>query len=397
MDRPIVVAGHICLDIIPAMGEGAGTAEGSASGALQPGTLVHVGPAHFSTGGTVANVGLALHRLGMRPRLIGKVGDDLFGRAILDILGSRDPELAAEMVCAAGEPTSYSVVISPAASDRIFLHCPGVNDTFGAADLANVALDGVRILHFGYPPLMRRMYLDDGRELAELLARVKAQGVTTTLDMARPDPQSEAGRADWQSILSHVLPLVDFFLPSAEELLFMLDRPRLDAGARLDMSLLAALATRCLDMGTAMVGLKLGDQGLYLRTTPDRARLDTMGRGGPANQEVWRGRELLAPCFQVAAVAGTTGSGDATIAGMLTALLAGETPEEALLGAVGVGACSVEAVDATSGIPPWETVRERIRAGWRQAALALISEGDDSGGWRWDERARLWHGAADGM
>lgn len=387
MDRSITVAGHICLDIIPAM-------SGNASEALTPGMLVRVGPARFSTGGTVANVGLALHRLGVRPRLIGKVGDDLFGRAVLDILGSADPELAAGMVYAAGEPTSYSVVISAAGSDRIFLHCPGVNDTFGAADLVDVMLDGARILHFGYPPLMRRMYLDDGRELAELLRLAKGQGVTTSLDMARPDPQSEAGRADWPSILRRVLPFVDLFLPSAEELLFMLDRPRFDAGARLDTPLLTELATRCLNMGAAMVGLKLGDQGLYLRTTADMARLDAMGRSRPAKLDAWRGRELLAPCFE-AAVAGTTGAGDATIAGLLMALLAGETPEDALLDAVGVGACSVEAVDATSGIPSWEAVHERIRAGWPQARGTIMRNGD-SGGWRWDERARLWHGVADG-
>lgn len=386
MDRPIAVAGHICLDIIPAMSGG--------SEALRPGALVHVGPARFATGGTVANVGLALHRLGMRPRLIGKIGDDLFGQAILDILGSADADLTVGMVRAAGEPTSYSVVISAAASDRIFLHCPGVNDTFGAADLADNALDGVRMLHFGYPPLMRRMYLDDGRELAELLERAKGRGMTISLDMARPDPQSEAGRVNWPSILRRALPFVDLFLPSAEELLFMLDRPRFDAGARLDLSLLARLATRSLDMGTAMVGLKVGDQGLYLRTTADTARLDAMGYSRPAHLEAWRGRELLAPCFE-ATVAGTTGSGDATIAGLLTALLAGETPQDALLDAVGVGACSVEAIDATSGIPSWEVVRERIRAGWQQAAVTMARDGD-GGGWRWDERARLWHGAADG-
>lgn len=386
MDRPIAVAGHICLDIIPAMS--------GANESLRPGALVQVGPARFATGGTVANVGLALHRLGMRPRLIGKIGDDLFGQAVVDILSSADAELAAGMVRAAGEATSYSVVISAAASDRIFLHCPGVNDTFGAADVADVAIDGARLLHFGYPPLMRRMYVDDGRELAELLERAKGRGVTTSLDMARPDPQSEAGRVDWPSILRRVLPFVDLFLPSVEELLFMLDRPRFDAGTRLDASLLAALATRSLEMGAAVVGLKLGEQGLYLRTAADVARFDAMGRGRPANLDAWRGRELLAPCFE-AAVAGTTGSGDATVAGLLTALLAGETPEDALLDAVGVGACSVEAVDATSGIPSWEAVRERIRAGWRQAVMAIVRE-DNGGGWRWDERARLWRGAGDG-
>ena len=40
----------------------------------------------------------------------------------------------------------------------------------------------------------------------------------------------------------------------------------------------------------------------------------------------WLGRELLAPCFRPAAVAGTTGAGDATIAGLLAALLRGDGP-----------------------------------------------------------------------
>ena len=70
----------------------------------------------------------------------------------------------------------------------------------------------------------------------------------------------------------------------------------------------------------------------------------------------WRDRELLVPCFQVD-VAGTTGCGDATIAGFLTALLHGSPLAEAMTMAVGVGACNVERPDAISGIPSWESVR----------------------------------------
>ena len=40
------------------------------------------------------------------------------------------------------------------------------------------------------------------------------------------DGESEAGKADWKEILSRVLPYVDFFVPSIEELCFMLDRER---------------------------------------------------------------------------------------------------------------------------------------------------------------------------
>ena len=49
------------------------------------------------------------------------------------------------------------------------------------------------------------------------------------MDMAAVDADSEAGRADWEAILKRVLPYVDFFVPSVEELCFMLDRPRYES------------------------------------------------------------------------------------------------------------------------------------------------------------------------
>src|SRR5512143_2007130 len=160
MSRPhaapeVVVAGHVCLDIIPAL---------TGPPDLRPGRLVVIGPSSVSTGGPVGNVGLALHRLGVPVRLMGKIGDDMFGRAVLEFLRARDPQLAEGMIVAPGETTSYSVVINPPGLDRTFLHCPGANDTFGAGDLPLERLAGARILHFGYPPLMRRLYEDGGVE-----------------------------------------------------------------------------------------------------------------------------------------------------------------------------------------------------------------------------------------
>ena len=65
--RPeVVVAGHICLDVIPGLTQAPD---------LTPGRLVVVGPSAVSTGGPVGNVGLALHRLGVPVRLMGKIGD----------------------------------------------------------------------------------------------------------------------------------------------------------------------------------------------------------------------------------------------------------------------------------------------------------------------------------
>ena len=392
VECPIAVAGHCCVDIIPTFAGGVSKTET----ALVPGKLVQVGPAHFATGGPVPNVGLALHRLGMSPRLLGKVGDDVLGSILLDLLRQVDPDLTSEMIVAPGEPTSYSVVISPPGVDRLFLHCPGVNNTYGAADLAGADLTGVRLLHFGYPPLMQRIYQHDGQELVEILEWARRQDVTISLDMARPDPDTEAGQVDWRVFLQQVLPQVDLFLPSVDELLFMLDRPVFEQVRRsfgdgdiirgVTVELLARLAGECLAWGAAVVGLKLGDQGLYLRTTSERQRLERAGRGFPGERKWWSGRELLAPCFQ-AQIAGTTGSGDATIAGLLTGLLSGASPEAVMTGAVAVGACSVEAVDASSAIPSWEQVQQRIGNGWQRCGASLPLPG-----WQWEAAAGVWYG-----
>lgn len=376
----VVVAGHICLDIIPQF---AGR-DGGLERLLVPGTLVEVGPAVLATGGAVSNTGLALHRLGVPTRLMGRIGADLFGQAIRRIVGAYGPDLADGMLVAPGEPSSYTVVVNPPGVDRIFLHCPGVNDTFGAADIPYAELEGVPIFHFGYPPIMRRIYADGGRELEAIFRQVKARGAVTSLDMAMPDAAGPAGAVDWPRLLARALPHVDLYLPSLEETLFMLDRPRFErlraAGGVLagcDGALLARLADTLLGMGTAVVGLKLGDRGLYLRTAADPRRLAALRPATRAALDAWAGRELLAPCFQVA-VAGTTGCGDCTIAGFLTGLLHGLTLEQTLTAAVAVGACNVEQPDAVSGVPGWADVQARIARGWPRRPARI-----DWPGWRW--------------
>jgi sugar/nucleoside kinase (ribokinase family) len=366
----IVVAGHVCLDMIPQFGQGSA----SIRDVLAPGKLTDVGPLTTSTGGPVSNTGLALHRLGFPVQLMGKVEDG--------------------MIVTDESPSSYTVVISPPGVDRIFLHCPGANDTFNADDVDYDKLAGARLFHFGYPPLMRRMYTGEGRELEKLLARVKERSLVTSLDMARPDPASEAGRVDWRAILRRALPYVDIFMPSFDETLFMLDRARFDTlqarspdgdlNAQADGALLRALSDELIEMGAAVVALKLGAHGLYLRTTPGTTRL--AGMDAIMDSKTWAGRELLAPCF-VVEVAGTTGAGDCTIAGFLGGVAKGLSPEDAMTFAVAVGACNVERTDATSGIPLWSTVVERIRRGWKRVEVVLDLEG-----WSWDADSGVWRG-----
>ena len=216
-NKSCVVAGHLCLDIIPDL-----LAQGDFAATFQPGRLLEAGPAVMSTGGAVSNTGLALHTLGIDTRLIGKIGQDLFGQAILDLIKGKNERLAGDMSIVSDEASSYTIILNPPDTDRIFFHCPGTNDTFGADDVNDDLLRQVDLFHFGYPQLMKRMYQSDGAELVEIFKRAKASGVTTSLDTAMPDPNAPSGRANWPVILRNTLPQVDLFVPSIEEILLML-------------------------------------------------------------------------------------------------------------------------------------------------------------------------------
>ena len=187
------------------------------------------------------------------------------------------------------------------------------------------------------------------------------------------------------------MPRVDLFLPSAEEWMYMVDRDRFEelskavgsAGmlSALDVDEIRSLARAALEMGAKVVVLKLGERGIYMRTGSD---LSCMGRAMPADLESWQGRELWVPRFVPDELVGTTGAGDATIAGFLAALLRNESPERALTIAAAVGACNVEAADALSGVRSWPETLARIDAGWRKAPLVVK-------GWKADS-AGVWHG-----
>ena len=266
------------------------------------------------------NTGLALHRLGVGVRLVGRVGDDLFGAGVLAALREQDPGLAAGMVVAPEEATSYSIVISPPGVDRSFLHCPGANDSFTSDDVTDDALAAARIFHFGYPPLMRSMFAGGGAELRRLFARARDAGAVTSLDLSMPDPDSEAGRVDWEALLAATLPFVDVFAPSIGELLYMLEH---DVAAAVDRARLTRLGERLLEMGAAIVAIKLGDQG---STCARPAASPGRGPARARRRGLARPRAAVAVLRPGARSPGTTGSGDCTIAGLLAALLRGEDP-----------------------------------------------------------------------
>lgn len=389
-----VAAGHLCLDVITDL---SATSREKFEKSFIPGRLMLVGPVTFSTGGPVSNVGLALTRLGIETRLMGKVGNDLFGQAVQQIVGAYGPHLTDGMVVDETTNTSYTIVLSPPEIDRYLLHHPGANDTFSAEDVRYDVVAQARLFHFGYPPVMRLMYENDGAQLVEVLRRARSTGVTTSLDMAVPDPSSPAGAIDWVTILRAALPYVDIFLPSIEEILYMLRRStynEMDEAARggdflplITPQLLSDVGGELLRLGARVVAIKLGYRGLYLRTAGEAA-IQELGRACPSNVTAWADKELWAPCFR-ADLVGTAGSGDSTIAGFLSALLRDMSPEEAVTAAEAVGGCNVEAADTLSGLRSWEETMARVAAGWARHPLDLQAPG-----WHFDSEHHVWVGPA---
>ncbi|NLW86321.1 MAG: carbohydrate kinase family protein [Planctomycetes bacterium] len=375
VDAQIAVAGHICLDIYIDVGR---MPLETLSKGLQPGQLVKIGGARVATGGAVSNTGLSLKRLGLDVALISRVGDDMFGQTVAMVVEQFGKGISRDLRPIEGEPTSYSLVINPAERDRSFLHCPGVNDTFLSRDVDFDELPSLRLLHFGYPPLMRTMWINNGAELVDLFGRARRRGVTTSLDMAWPDPASEAGKADWKAILAAVGPLTDVFLPSIEEALYMVDPAtyaKFSSGAlAVDAQLLDWLSGELLGIGAAVVGVKLGADGMYIRTTDDEKRLNAMGACRPGDVANWRGRRLVSPCFDIK-VANTTGAGDSTIAGFLAAMVKGLPIEAAANAACATGACNCQGAHAVHSVPSWDELQRRLGEGWGRRPVSISLPG----------------------
>ena len=357
----VIVSGHLCLDMIPDMDHVPPHALAT------PGHLFETGAMILATGGAVSNTGQALHRLGLNVGLMSTIGDDFIGEAILKIIRARDPQLTDLITVRPGHSSSYTIVLAPQRSDRTFLHHTGPNQNFGAQDIDFARLRDTRVFHLGYPPLLPRLVADEGRELRDVFQKAQAAGAITAMDMTLPDPDGATGRADWRAILAHTLPHVDIFIPSIEEIIFMLRRPDFDAWrgdvlSHLTSDYLSTLADELLSMGVAIAGFKLSEMGFYLKTAP-ASRILPLNRHLPLDAEAWGSVTLWQPAFQVDVV-GTIGAGDAAYAGFFAALLRSLPPAEALRRACAAGACNVEAADAVSGVRSWAETEARLQAGW---------------------------------
>lgn len=321
--KKVLVAGHICLDITPVFHTE--KKFGRLEEILIPGQLIQMDKADVHTGGAVANTGLAFKKLGADVTLLGKVGDDDFGKLVTEIAQSYG---AGGLIVDGNCSTSYSVVIAVPGTDRVFLHHPGANDTFLCEDIPDSALEGAELFHFGYPPLMKSMYENEGEELLKIVKRVHDRGIPVSLDMASVDPNCAVGAVNWRKVVEKVAPYLDFFVPSLDEIQYMLG----DKSAK-------ELADELFGMGVKTILIKCGEDGLYYKS---------------------REAEGHQPAIKAPFVASATGAGDTCIAAFLMAMLEGNDIKKAAALAAAEGSCCVTAYDAISGLKTLEELEKMI-------------------------------------
>lgn len=220
------------------------------------------------------------------------------------------------------------------------------------------------------------MYLNEGNELVKVLKKAKDAGAAISLDMAAVDQAAEVGKAPWDLILKKVIPLTDFFVPSVEELCYMLDRERFmqwqeRAGSRditeiLDLDEdIRPLADKCMELGAKVLLIKCGAPGIYYRTAGEEV-LERISRRTELNSREWADKEGFEKSYIPEQILSGTGAGDTTIAAFLTAMLDGYSFEDCMHLAAGTGASCVEAYDALSGLRNFDELLTKINAGWKK-------------------------------
>lgn len=387
----VIAAGHICLDLTPEFRKTGLSIEET----LRPGKLINMGNCCISLGGPVSNTGIALSILGQDVALMCKVGDDMFGKVIAE----KAHEYGTEVYMKKDEnsATSYTVALVVPGYDRIFLHNPGANDTFAASDIDFDKVKDCKLFHFGYPPLMNKIYSDCGAELTNIFKKAKESGATTSLDMSLPDRNAESGKQDWNEILKNTLPYVDIYVPSVEETLFMLYPDKYDEFTRehkgeqdpletLDTDILPVLGEKLIEYGAKIAVIKCGVRGYYIRTSEN---LSGFGRVAPADIENWSGREIICESYHVDNIVAATGSGDSSIAGFLSSFMNGENIYDSIEIACATGACNITAADALSGIKDMantKALRNKLKRNH-------YSYNEDY--WKYDEKTKLVFGKYD--
>lgn len=369
MAKKVVSAGQICLDITPVF---TNKEKKPVQELFLPGKVVGMGPADIHCGGSSANSGLAFSFFGADTTIMAKIGSDPFGAMLQNDLQRHGAN--ADLIVAEDMDSSYSIVLSPPGIDRIFLHHFSAGGDFSCDDVDYDVVREADLFHFGYPTAMPKIYQNGGADLLRMFQTVKSLGIRTSLDLCLVDAEGPHGQVDWPPILQQLLPFVDFFVPSIEELCFFTNRPLYAewlrrAGSRditdvLDLEAdIKPLAGQMLSWGAKIVLIKCGAPGMYLRCA-DETTLAPLG----APFAAWAGLDVFEASYVPDSFCAATGAGDVSLAAFLLAAIEGYTPARCLQLATAAGASCVTAYDALSGLLPFADLMAKIDAGWKKAS-----------------------------
>ncbi len=288
----IIVADHVCTPIthLPVAGE-----------------LVMADGMLLTVGGCAANAAVDLAKMDVRVAIVGRVGDDVFGRVVSDIL--RDAHVDTSCIkTSAGVDTSQTLIVNVQGQDRRFIHTFGANRDFRPADIPLQMFEKLKVLYLGGYLVMPGVSQD---ELIPVFAEARKYGVKTVLDIVVP------AKGEYLSQFDRLLPYVDVFLPNNQE---------------------AEVITGEKDpLKQAKVFQRLG------------AGTTIITMGGEGSILVQKDLRLRAGAFSVPVI-DASGGGDAFDAGYICGLLEGKGPEDCLRIASALGASCVRAIGTTPGV-----------------------------------------------
>src|SRR6516164_7567812 len=180
----IVVADHVCTPIshLPAAGE-----------------LVMADSMLLTIGGCAANAAVDLVKMGVKVAVVGRVGSDIFGRIVADLLKEHGVDVSSLQITD-GLDTSQTLIVNVAGQDRRFIHTFGANGVFRAADIPLECVARCRVLYLGGYLVMDNVLQE---ELIPVFAAARRGGATTVLDVVTPGP------GDYLPRLANLLPHVD--------------------------------------------------------------------------------------------------------------------------------------------------------------------------------------------
>ena len=362
-----VIAGYTCVDMIPDFKKGQSNA--SLSDLFKPGKLIEIDGMSIVLGGVVPNTGLAMKKFGMNVFLNGLVGDDFIGKTVRESLGKHNVSEGLQTTGKSG--TAFSIVLAPPGIDRIFLESPGCNQIFDSGFINWEVVSQSRLFHFGYPPLLKQLYIDNGAQLRALFSRVKDLGVVTSLDFSLPDPESESGRLDWPLVMKQILPFTDIFVPSLQELIKIMYPLKYDELIAISdgqdiidhvpINLIREIGKQVIDLGVKILLIKAGHRGAYL-LTGDVSSLNSRS-GLKLTTGKWNQIELWCNAYNAdpLQIRNSSGAGDTFAAAFLSAVLLGEDPELSVKYATIAGRNNLYCANLYDDLPDWQNMGEEIK------------------------------------